>query len=83
MNIGVVNVIHLLKKRGQIKDLDINRRSSLKWDVKKQTPHVATEAFFSSIGFFGQVWNTDDFHSHDTEMEVLTALPQYLDIQLG
>lgn len=77
MNIGVVNVIHLLKKRGQ------NRRSSLKWDVKKQTPHVATEAFFSSIGFFGQVWNTDDFHSHDTEMEVLTALPQYLDIQLG
>lgn len=58
-------------------------RSSLKWDVKKQTPHVATEAFFSSIGFFGQVWNTDDSHSHNTEMEVLTALPQYLDIQLG
>lgn len=61
----------------------MNRRSSLKWDVKKQTPRVDTEAFFSSTRFFGRVWNTNDSHSHNTEMEVLTALPQYLDIQLG
>lgn len=54
----------------------MNRRSSLKGDVKKQTPHVDTEAFFSSIGFFGWVWNSDDSHSHNTEMEVSAASPQ-------